>query len=53
MAVDDIVAKFDANAAEVLNAAERRALVDAVLALPKAKDAAHLVDLTIAGVAKA
>ena len=53
MAVDDIVTKFDANAAEVLNAAERRALVDAVLALPKAKDAAHLVDLTIAGVAKA
>jgi 2-methylcitrate dehydratase PrpD len=53
MAVDDIVAKFDANAAEVLNAAERRALVDAVLALPKATDAAHLVDLTIAGVAKA
>jgi hypothetical protein len=47
MAVSDIVAKFDANAADVLNASERRALVDAVLALPKAKDAAQIVGLTI------
>ncbi|MES1152134.1 MAG: MmgE/PrpD family protein [Dongia sp.] len=49
MAVEDIVAKFDANAADVLNEAERRALGDAVLALPKAKDAARVADLTIAG----
>jgi 2-methylcitrate dehydratase PrpD len=47
MAVEDIVAKFDANAADVLNASQRHALVDAVLALPKAKDAAGIVDLTI------
>ncbi len=53
MAVEDIVAKFDANAAEVLNAPQRRALVDAVLALPKAKEAARIVDLTIGGGAAA
>lgn len=47
MAVEDIVAKFDANAADVLNALQRRALVDGVLALPKAPDAARIVDLTI------
>jgi 2-methylcitrate dehydratase PrpD len=47
MAVEDIIAKFDANAAEVLNASERRALVDAVLALPKTKDATEIVSLTI------
>jgi 2-methylcitrate dehydratase PrpD len=47
MAVEDIVAKFDANAADVLNASQRHALVDAVLALPKAKDAAAIVGLTI------
>jgi phage gp36-like protein len=47
MAVEDIVAKFDANAAEALNAAQRRALVDAVMALAKAKDAARIVDFTI------
>jgi len=49
MAVGDIVAKFDANADRVLDASARRALVEAVLALPKAKDAARLVDLTIGG----
>jgi 2-methylcitrate dehydratase PrpD len=47
MALADIVAKFDANAADVLNASQRRALVDAVLTLPKAKDAARVVDLAI------
>jgi 2-methylcitrate dehydratase PrpD len=47
MAVSDIIAKFDANAADVLNPSQRRALVDAVLALPKAKDAAQIVGLTI------
>jgi 2-methylcitrate dehydratase PrpD len=47
MAVEDIVAKFDANAADVLSAPERRALADAVLALPQAKDAAAVVGLTI------
>ena len=49
MSVDDIVAKFDANAADVLTASERRTLADAVIALPKAADAARVVDLTIAG----
>jgi 2-methylcitrate dehydratase PrpD len=49
MAVDDIVAKFDANAADALDAGARRVLVEAVLALPKAKDAARIVDLTVAG----
>ncbi len=49
MSTDDIVAKFDANAADVLDAARRRALVDAVLGLPGAKDAARLVDLTVGG----
>ncbi len=39
MATADIVAKFDANAADVLNAAQRRALAEAVLALPTAQDA--------------
>jgi hypothetical protein len=47
MAVEDIIAKFDANAADVLNASERRALVESVLALPKAKNAADTVALTI------
>jgi 2-methylcitrate dehydratase PrpD len=47
MAVSDIIAKFDANAADVLNPSQRGALVDAVLALPKAKDAAEIVGLTI------
>mgnify|MGYP003791065009 CR=1 FL=1 len=47
MAVEDIVAKFDANAADVLNQSQRQALVDAVLALPKAKDAASTVGSTI------
>lgn len=47
MAVADIVAKFDANAADVLDVSQRQALVDAVLALPKAKDAASVVSLTI------
>jgi 2-methylcitrate dehydratase PrpD len=49
MAVSDIIAKFDANAADVLNASQRRALVDAVLALPKAQEAAQIVSLTIGG----
>jgi 2-methylcitrate dehydratase PrpD len=53
MAVDDIVAKFDANAADVLDAEARRALVHAVLALPTADDAARIVDLTIPGGAAA
>jgi 2-methylcitrate dehydratase PrpD len=52
MAVDEIVAKFDANAAVVLSAPERRALVDALLALPKATDAARIVRLTIPGGAR-
>jgi 2-methylcitrate dehydratase PrpD len=47
MAVSDIIAKFDANAADVLSAPQRRALVDAVLALPKARDATRIVDLSI------
>jgi 2-methylcitrate dehydratase PrpD len=47
MSTDDIVAKFDANAADVLNISQRRALADAVLALPKARDAGKLIDLTI------
>jgi 2-methylcitrate dehydratase PrpD len=47
MAVGDIVAKFDANAADVLNASQRHALADAVLALPTTKDAARIVDLAI------
>jgi 2-methylcitrate dehydratase PrpD len=53
MAVEDLVAKFDGNAADTLNAPQRRALVDAVLALPKAQDAARVVDLTIGSGAKA
>jgi len=53
MALEDIVPKFDANAADVLNAAERHALVDAVLALPQAPDPARIVALSIAGGAKA
>jgi 2-methylcitrate dehydratase PrpD len=47
MAVEDIIAKFDANAADVLDASERSALVDAVLDLPKASNAAAIVALTI------
>ena len=47
MSVDDIIAKFDANAADVLDAAQRRALSDAALDLPRAKDAVRLVDLTV------
>jgi 2-methylcitrate dehydratase PrpD len=47
MAVEDIIAKFDANAADVLGASERRRLVDAILALPKAKNAADVVSLAI------
>lgn len=49
MAVEDIVAKFDANAAEVLDAPARRRLVDAVIALPRADDARRIVDLTVGG----
>jgi len=47
MSTEEIVAKFDANAGEMLDAARRRALVGAILALPDAKDAARLVDLTV------
>lgn len=47
LAVEDIIAKFDANAADLLSAPQRHALVDAVLALPKAKDAAAIVAHTI------
>jgi 2-methylcitrate dehydratase PrpD len=47
MTVDSIIAKFDANAADVLKPSKRRALVDAVLALPKAKTVAEIVSLTI------
>jgi 2-methylcitrate dehydratase PrpD len=47
MAVEDLVAKFDANAADVLNGSQRQALVEAVLGLPKAKDAARVVALTV------
>jgi len=47
MAVEDIIAKFDANATDVLSVSQRRTLVDAVFALPKAKDAAAVVALTI------
>jgi hypothetical protein len=53
MAVEDIVAKFDANAADVLDGTQRRTLADAVLALPKAEDAARIVGLSIAGGARA
>jgi 2-methylcitrate dehydratase PrpD len=49
MATADIVAKFEANAEDVLDAAARRALVDAVMMLPRAKDASRLVDLTVPG----
>jgi 2-methylcitrate dehydratase PrpD len=47
MSVEDIVAKFEANAEDVLDASARRALVEAVLALPQAPDAAAIVSLTI------
>jgi len=49
MSAADIVGKFEANAEAVLGAPARRALVDAVLALPDAADAGRIVDLTIGG----
>jgi 2-methylcitrate dehydratase PrpD len=47
MSSDDIIAKFDANAADMLDAAQRRQLVDGVLGLPQAKGAASLIELTV------
>jgi 2-methylcitrate dehydratase PrpD len=47
MSADDIVAKFDANAADVLAAPRRRALVDAVLDLPHHQDAGQIAGLTV------
>lgn len=43
----EIIAKFDENAAEILPAARRRRLVEAVMALDRSADAARLVDLTL------
>jgi 2-methylcitrate dehydratase PrpD len=43
----DIIGKFEANAEEVLDAAARRALVAAVMDLPRAADAGRIVDLTV------
>jgi len=47
MSVEEIVGKFDANAADILGASARHALADAVMALPKASEAGLVVDLTI------
>jgi hypothetical protein len=47
MPLEEIVAKFDENAAAILGPAERRALVDAILSLDGAKDASKIVGLSI------
>jgi 2-methylcitrate dehydratase PrpD len=47
MPLEEIVAKFDENAAAILGPAERRALIDAILSLDGAKDASKIVGLSI------
>jgi 2-methylcitrate dehydratase PrpD len=49
MPAAEIIAKFEENAAERLDPAARRRLVDAVLTLEAAPDVGTIVDLTLAG----
>jgi 2-methylcitrate dehydratase PrpD len=53
MSATEIVSKFEANAADLLDAPARRALVDAVMALPRLDDARRVVDLSVGGRAAA
>ena len=47
MTPEEIIAKFDENASDVLDTARRRRVVDAVASLESLGDACELIDLAV------
>jgi 2-methylcitrate dehydratase PrpD len=47
MPASDIIAKFEDNAADILNAAQRRRLIDQVMTFEQLNDVANIVPLTV------